>query len=95
MYTTTINQNGLILLNKSARKMLGVELGDCVTVSFDKDQARIERRMTDEEFFAKMDAMKSKKTIQQIKKYTGKTADELLDIAMRKALAKEVKEGSL
>lgn len=50
MYTTTINQNGLILLNKAARDALGVKLGDRVVISIDKEQARVEREMTDEEF---------------------------------------------
>ena len=50
MYTTTINQNGLILLNKAARDALGVKLGDRVVINFDGKQARIEREMTDEEF---------------------------------------------
>lgn len=77
MYTTTINRNGLILLNKAAREALGVNLGDRVTISFDKKQARIEKPMTDEEFFAKLDAMKSEKTKQRIKELAGKTVREL------------------
>ena len=50
MYTTTINQNGMILLNKAAREALGVKLGDRVMISFDKKSARVERRMSDKEF---------------------------------------------
>ena len=50
MYTTTINQNGMILLNKKAREALGLKLGDRVAISFDTKSARVERPMSDEEF---------------------------------------------
>ena len=70
-----------------------MNLGDRVTISFDKKQARIEKPMTDEEFFAKLDAMKSEKTKQRIKELAGKTADELYAMAMQKVLSTEVAEG--
>ena len=95
MYTTTINQNGLILLNKAAREALGVKLGDRVTVNFSKKGATIEREMTDEEFFQKLDAMKSEKTKQRIRELAGKNADELFEIAMQKAMTEEVAEGRM
>ena len=85
MYTATINQNGLILLNKSAREALGVKLGDRVTVNISKKSAIIKRELSDDEFFAQMDAVKSPKTVENIKKHAGQTADELFNIAMRKA----------
>lgn len=85
MYTTTINQNGLILLNKAAREALGLKLGDKVMISFSKKSATIEREMSDEEFFEKMDEMKSKKTQENIRKMAGKSADELFEIAMKEA----------
>lgn len=50
MYTTTINQNGMILINKAVREALGLKLGDKVTVTFDEKSARVERKMSDEEF---------------------------------------------
>ena len=50
MYTTTINQNGMILINKAVREALGLKLGDKVTVTFDTQSARVERKMSDEEF---------------------------------------------
>lgn len=84
MYTTTINQNGLILLNKAAREALGVKLGDKVTVNFSGEAAVIEREMNDAEFFAKMDKLKSEKTRKRIKTTAGKTADELFELAIRK-----------
>ncbi len=84
MYTTTINQNGLILLNKNARKALGLKLGDRVTVNFSKHSAIIERELSDEEFFNKLDAIKSKKTKQNIQKLAGKSADELFELSIKK-----------
>ena len=77
MYTTTINQNGLILLNKAAREALGVKLGDRVTVNFSKKGATIEREMTDEELFERLDAMKSEKTKRRIRELAGKSLEEL------------------
>lgn len=85
MYTTTINQNGLILLNKAAREALGVKLGDRVTINISKDSATVKRELTDDEFFAQMDAKKSSRTKRKIRQYAGKTADELFEIAIQKA----------
>ena len=86
MYTTTINQNGMILLNKAAREALGLKLGERVTISFDTKSARVERRMSDEEFIKKLDAMKSSKTRRRIKELAGKTADELFEVTMLKTM---------
>ena len=79
MYTTTINQNGMILLNKDARKALGLKLGDRVMINFNEKGAKVERMMSDEEFFAKMDANNSEKTKAAIKKNAGKTVSEMRD----------------
>lgn len=88
MYTTTINQNGLILLNKAAREALGVKLGDRVTINFSKKSAVVEREMSDEEFFAKLDKIKSVKTQKNIQAAAGKSADELFEVAMKKVGAR-------
>ena len=85
----------MILLNKDARKALGLKLGDKVTVDFDEKTVKIAKRMTDEEAQAYMDSLFSPKTKQLIKKYAGKTADELFDVAFRKAVKKEIAEGRL
>ena len=85
MYTTTINQNGMILINKAVREALGLKLGDKVTVTFDEKSARVERKMSDEEFIKKLDDMKSARTKNRIKELAGKTTDELFDMAMQKA----------
>lgn len=84
MYTTTINQNGMILINKAVREALGLKLGDKVTVTFDAQSARVERKMSDEEFIKRLDDMKSARTKNRIKELAGKTADELFDMAMQK-----------
>ena len=90
MYTTTINQNGMILLNKTVREALGIQLGDRVTVSLNKKTVTVEREMSDEEFFTKLDAMKSERTKKRIQEMAGKSADEMSRIAM----AKSANEGS-
>ena len=88
MYTTTINQNGMILLNKTVRETLGIKLGDRVTVSFNKKSVTVEREMSDDEFFAKLDAMKSDHTKKRIQEISGQTADELFQIAIDKSTKK-------
>jgi bifunctional DNA-binding transcriptional regulator/antitoxin component of YhaV-PrlF toxin-antitoxin module len=84
MYATTINQNGMILLNKSAREALGLKLGDRVVINFNRKVATVERELTDDEFFAKLDAIKSDKTKKSIKTNAGKSASELFELAMQK-----------
>lgn len=85
MYTTTINQNGMILLNKAVRESLNLQLGDRVTVSFNKKSVTVQKEITDEEFFAKLDAMKSERTRKRIQENAGKSADELFRMAMAKS----------
>ena len=82
MYTTTINQNGMILLNKAVRESLNLQLGDRVTVSFNKKSVTVQKEITDEELFAKLDAMKSERTRKRIQENAGKSADELFRMAM-------------
>lgn len=89
MYTTTINQNGLILLNKAAREALGVKLGDKVVINFSKKSAVVERELGDAEFFKRLDGMKSRQTKKNIQRLSGKSTDELFEIAMRKATYSE------
>ena len=88
MYTATINQNGLILLNKAAREALGVKLGDRVTINFSNRAAVIEKELSDEEFFAKLDNLKNPKTKQNIQNFAGKSADELFELAIKKQQGK-------
>ncbi len=41
--------------------------------------------LSDDEFFAQIDAVKSSKTKESIKKHAGQTADDLFNITMKKA----------
>ena len=77
MYTTTINQNGMILLNKAAREALGVKLGERVAISFDAKSARVERRMSDEEFLEGIDKIHAKYGSRQKKNIDATEAVEL------------------
>lgn len=88
MYTATINQNGLILLNKSARQALGVKLGDRVTINVSRGSAVIKRELSDDEFFTQLDAIKSPQSVRNIKKHAGHTADELFKSAVKKSITK-------
>lgn len=88
MYTATINQNGLILLNKAAREALGVKLGDRVTINFTSRAAVIEKELSDEDFFAKLDDLKSPKTKQNLRTFAGQSADELFELAIKNSTAK-------
>ena len=47
----------------------------------------IQKEKTDEDFFAKLDAMKSERTRKHIQENAGKSADELFRMAMAKLLA--------
>lgn len=95
LYTTTINRNGMILLNKDARKALGVKLGDKVTVDFGGKTVQVARMMTEEEAQKYMDSLFSPETKQLIKEYAGKSDDELLDMAFAKAFKEEMEEGRI
>jgi len=85
MYTTTINQNGMILLSKAVRESLNLRLGDRVTISFNKKTVTVQKEITDEEFFSKLDAMKSERTKKRIQENAGKSANELFQTAMTKS----------
>lgn len=47
----------------------------------------IQKEKTDEDFFAKLDAMKSERTRKRIQENAGESADELFRMAMAKLLA--------
>ena len=67
----------MILLNKDARKALGLKLGDKVTVDFTKNMIKVSPRSSDETFFMMLDKRNSEKTKVAIKRNAGKTASEL------------------
>lgn len=82
-YTTTITQSGQITLTKAAREALGVKNGDRVVIDLKKGKLVVEPRMSDEEFFAKLDAIvspESRAREKEIsKKYAGKSVREMLE----------------
>lgn len=82
-YITTITKSGQITLSKNAREVLGVHPGERIQVKINKDGISIDRKLSDEEFIAKIDeinAQSSPETKQKIKEYAGKTVNELMDI---------------
>lgn len=88
MYTTTINQNGMILINKTVREALGLKLGDKVTVTFDEKSARVERKMSDEEF---MDGISKIQAKYGDKSNSGLSAEEAVRI-LRDGKAKKAND---
>ncbi len=77
IYTTTITKSGQISLPKSIREALNLTIGGKVTLDYSKSKLTIRRKMTDEEFFAKMDSLISDKTRSLFKKNAEKSISEL------------------
>lgn len=77
-YQATITKSGQITISAAARKALGVQPGDMVTITTHGNHLTIERRLTDEEFLALLDSYKTPKTLAMIEKHRGKTASELM-----------------
>jgi len=77
IYTTTITKSGQISLPKAIREALNLSIGEKVTLDCSKSKLIIKRKMTDEEFFAKMDSLISDKTRSLFKKNAGKSVSEL------------------
>lgn len=62
-YTTTLTKSNQITLTKPARELLGVKPGDKLIFEAQSDgSVVIHRRLTDEEFFEKIDTMLPEKT---------------------------------
>lgn len=80
IYTTTITKSGQISLPKSVREFLGLNLGDRITFSLKKDTVSIKKVKPLEEVLKEIDANKSEETKALIKKYAGKTTNELREI---------------
>lgn len=83
MYTTTITKAGQITLTKAAREALGVKASDRVTVDIKKGRLVVEPRLSDEEFFAELDKMKSPESLKREKeiaeKYKGMSVSEMIE----------------
>ncbi len=84
MYTTTITKSGQITLTKSARELLGVKLGDRLTVKSQGSKIIIEPRQSDEEFLKELDCLKSPESLSYEQhlpgEYRGKSTSEMIDI---------------
>ncbi len=76
-YTVALTKSGQMTLPKALREFLGVDGAKSVQIEKTKDGVQIQRRLSDEEFFAKLDAMKSEKTKAAIRRNAGKTMSEL------------------
>lgn len=79
MYSSTITKSGQITLPKELREFLGVKLGGRVVFHKTKTGVKIDRRMSDEEFTAKLDAISTPIPPEILKKTAGKTVSELKD----------------
>ena len=67
-YTTTITKSNQITLTKPAREFLGVKPGEKLVFEPQSDGSLIvRRRLSTEEFFERIDSMKSEKTKRIIK----------------------------
>ena len=77
MYSTTITKSGQVTLPKELRDFLGVKTGQKVIFTKNRDGVSISRRLSDEEFLAKLDSTKTPKAREMEKKYAGKTVSEL------------------
>ena len=60
MYSTTITRSGQVTIPKELRAFLGVKPGQRITFTKNKDSITINRRLTDEEFTAGLDAISAR-----------------------------------
>ena len=74
MYTVTITKSGQVTLPKELRDFLGVKPGQKITFNKERDGVSINRRLSDEEFFEKLDSLKSPKSKTFIKKHGARLA---------------------
>lgn len=77
MYTVTITKSGQVTLPKELRDFLGVKSGGRVTFHKTRNGVSINRKLSREEFFDKLDQGKNAKTQSAIRRHAGKTVSEL------------------
>ena len=75
-----VTASGQITLPKYIRDRLNISIGDQVAFEVKKDQVSIRRELSDEEFFAQLDALKSPQTKALMQKHAGKTVAELREL---------------
>ena len=68
MYTMTITKSGQVTIPKELRDFLGVKLGGKITFKKNQNEVYITRRLSDEEFLNRLDAIRKKhgSTLQNI-----------------------------
>ena len=76
MYTVTISKSGQITLPKELREFLGVKIGERITFRKKRDEVSIARRISDEEFLERLDAMKTPETRAFLKKNGARLAKQ-------------------
>ena len=76
-YATVINRSGQATIPKAIREILRVDVGEKIEFEVEQDRVLLRRKMTDEEFLAKIDALKSDRTKELMKKYKGRSVAEL------------------
>ena len=77
IYTSTITKSGQITLPKPVREYIGVTPGQKVIIDYGKSNIIIKRKMSDADFFSKVDSLISDKTRSLFKAHAGKTVSEL------------------
>ena len=78
MYSAVITKSGQVTLPKELREYLGLKLGDRVIMEKTDNTVLIHRKLSKEEFFAKLDKNTSAKTRKAIKRNAGKTVNEMI-----------------
>ena len=78
-YTVSRTKSGQITLPKTLRMFLGVDGAKRVTLEQRGNSVVIKRRLSDEEFLAKLDSVVDKKTRLKAKRAGNKSASELID----------------
>ena len=76
-YTVALTKSGQMTLPKALREFLGVDGAKSVQIEQTGDGVKIRRRVSDEEFFAELDARNSAKTKAAIQRNVGKSMSNL------------------
>ena len=79
MYSAVITKSGQVTLPKELREFLGLKLGGRVIFHKTKTGVNIERKMSDEEFLAELDAIGKPISLEILRKTADKTVSEMKD----------------
>ncbi len=78
IYSATITKTGQITVPKPVRNILGVKPGQKIVFEQGKDCVTITRRVSDDEFFAQLDAVVGEKAKKIAKKDGNKSTSEIM-----------------